>query len=155
MLHFNEKLNVKNFIFRDPVFSINKKHTIEVCKKIIDKRKNFNICIETHLKNIDNELANYLKKAGVKLMYVGIESANEDVRQDAKRTSDTNDNQIEKVKYLENLGIKVAMYIIGMPADNEEKFKNTLILVVKSTYAQFSVFTPIQAHQYLKNIRIK
>ena len=145
MLHFNEKLNVKNFIFRDPVFSINKKHTIEVCKKIIDKKKNFNICIETHLKNIDNELANYLKKAGVKLMYVGIESANEDVRQDAKRTSDTNDNQIEKVKYLENLGIKVkAMYIIGMPADNEEKFKNTVNFAkkVKSTYAQFSVFTP-------------
>ena len=42
---------------------------------------------------------------------MGIESANEDVRQDAKRTSDTNENQIEKVKYLENLGIKVKAMI--------------------------------------------
>ena len=76
---------------------------------------------------------------------MGIDSANEDVRQDAKRTSDTNENQIEKVKYLENLGIKVkAMYIIGMPSDTKEKFKNTVRFAkkVKSSYAQFSVFTP-------------
>lgn len=145
MLYFNKKLNVNNFIFRDPVFSINRKHTIEVCKKIIESKKNFKICIETHLKNIDNELAEFLKKAGVKLIYVGIESANEDVREDAKRASDTNQNQIDKVKYLENLGIKVkAMYIIGMPADTKEKFKNTVSFAkkIKSSYAQFSVFTP-------------
>ena len=145
MIYFNEKLNVKNFIFRDPVFSISRKHTVEVCNKIIENKKNFNICIETHLKNIDEELAKLLKKSGVKLIYVGIESANEDVRQDAKRTSDTNENQIEKVKYLESLGIKVkAMYIIGMPSDTKEKFKKTVNFAkkVKSSYAQFSVFTP-------------
>ena len=30
MKNLKEKLGVKNFIFRDPVFSINKKHTIEI-----------------------------------------------------------------------------------------------------------------------------
>jgi anaerobic magnesium-protoporphyrin IX monomethyl ester cyclase len=145
MLYFNKKLKVNNFIFRDPVFSINRNHTIKLFQKIIQSKKNFKICIETHLKNIDNELAIFLKKAGVNLIYVGIESANEDVRNDAKRTSDTNENQIEKVKFLENLGIRVkAMYIIGMPADTKEKFKETINFAkkIKSSYAQFSVFTP-------------
>ena len=42
-------------------------------------------------------------------------------------------------------GIKVkAMYIIGMPADTKETFKRTVQYAkkIKSSYAQFSVFTP-------------
>ena len=145
MKHFYKTLNVKNFIFRDPVFSIDRKHTLKICDEIINSGMQFNICIETHLKNIDNEMAEMLKKIGVKLIYVGIESADEDVRKNANRTSDTNENQIEKVKYLEKKGIKVkSMYIIGMPADTEETFKKTVSYAkkIKSSYAQFSVFTP-------------
>lgn len=145
MLYFYEKFNVKNFIFRDPVFSIDRNHTLKICNAIIRLGLKFNICIETHLKNIDQELAIILKKTGVKLIYVGIESANDNVRKDAKRTSDTNENQIDKVRYLEKLGMKVkAMYIIGMPSDTRETFSNTVNYSKKisSTYAQFSVFTP-------------
>lgn len=145
MIYFNKTLNVKNFIFRDPVFSIDRKHTLEICDQIINSGYKFNICIETHLKNIDNEMVINLKKIGVKLIYVGIESADEDVKKDANRTSETNENQIEKVKYLEKKGIKVkSMYIIGMPAETEETFKNTVEYAkkIKSSYAQFSVFTP-------------
>ena len=61
MKNLKEKLGVKNFIFRDPVFSINKKHTIEILNKIISSKINVNICIETHLKNIDEILQNFLK----------------------------------------------------------------------------------------------
>ena len=145
MIHLNRKLNVSNFLFRDPVFSIHRKHTEGICKKIINSKYKFNIGIETHLKNIDDDLANLLKKAGVKLMYVGIESEDEEVRKDAKRISETNLKQIEKVKSIEKVGIKVkAMYIIGMPADTDAKFKNTVNFAkkIKSSYAQFSVFTP-------------
>lgn len=145
MIHFEKTLSVKNFIFRDPVFSINKKHTLEICDKLIEANRSFNICIETHLKNIDEELAYMLKKSGVKLVYVGIESGDEDVLEDAKRASDTNSNQISKVNFLENLGIKVkAMYILGLPKDTKDTFQKTLKYASKlsSSYAQFSVFTP-------------
>ena len=33
--YWYKKLNVKMFVFRDPVFSINKKHTIEFCEELI------------------------------------------------------------------------------------------------------------------------
>lgn len=145
MIYFNKTLNVKNFIFRDPVFSIDRKHTLKICDEIINSGLKFNICIETHLKNIDNEMADNLKKIGVKLIYVGIESSDENIKKDANRTSDSNENQIEKVKYLEQKGIKVkSMYIIGMPTETEETFKETVSYAkkIKSSYAQFSVFTP-------------
>ena len=145
MKNLKEKLGVKNFIFRDPVFSINKKHTIEILNKIIESNINVNICIETHLKNIDDQLALLFKKAGVKLIYVGIESAIEEVRNNSKRQSEVNDLQIEKINFLEKIGIKVkAMYILGLPTDNKKTFSETLEYAKKinSSYAQFSVFTP-------------
>ena len=145
MKNLKEKLGVKNFIFRDPVFSINKKHTIEILNKIILSKINVNICIETHLKNIDDSLAKLLKNAGVKLVYVGIESADEDVRYNSKRQSEANDAQIQKINFLESIGIKVkAMYILGLPTDSKKTFSKTLDYAkkVNSSYAQFSVFTP-------------
>jgi radical SAM superfamily enzyme YgiQ (UPF0313 family) len=145
MKYLHGELKVNNFLFRDPVFSIDKKHTLEICDKIIDEDLKFNIGIETHLKNIDFDLADKLKKAGVKLMYVGIESGDIDVRKNSHRTSENNDEQLKKISYLEKIGIKVkAMYIIGMPSDTKEKFLSTLEYAkrLNSSYAQFSVFTP-------------
>ena len=89
MFNFQKNLGVNNFIFRDPVFSINRKHTVEICENIINNNYKFNICIETHLKNIDDELAVLLKKAGVKLIYCGIETSDEEVKKQSKRASDS------------------------------------------------------------------
>ena len=162
MKNLKEKLGVKNFIFRDPVFSINKKHTIEILNKIIESNINVNICIETHLKNIDDQLALLFKKAGVKLIYVGIESAIEEVRNNSKRQSEVNDLQIEKINFLEKIGIKVkAMYILGLPTDNKKTFSETLEYAKKinSSYAQFSVFTPYPGtpaySEYKDKIKVK
>ncbi len=162
MIYFNNKLNVKNFIFRDPVFSINRKHTIELCNKIIESKQIFNLCIETHLKNIDNVLAILLKKAGVKLIYVGIESIDDEVKKNANRISETSDNQISKINYLEKIGIKVkSMYIVGLPADTKRTYQKTFNYAqkVNSTYAQFNVFTPYPGtpvfNEYKNKISVK
>ena len=145
MVYFYDKLKVRNYIFRDPVFSLDRKHTILLCDEIIKSKKKFNIAVETHLKNIDNELADIFLKSGIKLAYVGIESADEEVRESAKRWSDNNDAQLKKINYLEKIGITIkAMYIIGFPEDTEEKYLKTVEYAnkVNSIYAQFSVFTP-------------
>ena len=76
-----------------------------LCEEIINSGKKFNIAVETHLKNIDNKLADIFLKSGIKLVYVGIESADEQVRADAKRWSDDNDLQLEKINYLEKQAV--------------------------------------------------
>ena len=145
MIYFNDNLNVKNFIFRDPVFSINKKHTKAICQKIIESGRKFNICIETHLKDIDDNLAMLFKRSGINLIYVGIESIDDDVKENAHRVSENEDNQIKKIRYLEKIGIRVkAMYIVGLPADTINTYAKTFDYAkkVKSTYAQFNDITP-------------
>ncbi len=145
MNYFYKELNVKNFVFRDPVFAISKKHTVDLCQKIIQNNIKFNLCIETHLNNIDEELSLMLKSAGVKLIYIGIESGVKKIRDESHRLSEENDKQIEKINYLEKLGIMVkANYIVGLPKDTKETYLQTLEYAkeVNTSYAQFSVFTP-------------
>ena len=145
MNHCYDKFKIKNFVFRDPVFSINRKNTIELCNKLILNKQKFNICVETHLKNLDCELSTLLKEAGVKIVYVGIESSDKETLDDAKRYSINNDLQIERVKFLEKIGIKVkAMYILGLPKDSIKTFKETVkyAISINSSFSQFSVFTP-------------
>tara|TARA_Y100001970_G_C14255829_1_gene875298 strand:- start:2209 stop:3534 length:1326 start_codon:yes stop_codon:yes gene_type:complete len=145
MEYWNNTLGTTNYIFRDPVFSINKTHSLELLKRISESKIKYKICIETHLKNIDDELVKLFKSAGIKLVYVGIESGDSQVLIDSKRTTIDFDEQIEKVKLLEQNNIKVkSMYIIGQPTDNEITCLKTINYSKKilSTYAQFSVFTP-------------
>ena len=55
------------FIFRDPVFSINRKHTLEFCNDLINRNLNIKFVIETHLRILDTELISILKKAALPL----------------------------------------------------------------------------------------
>ena len=143
--YWKKKFNVKMFIFRDPVFSINRKHTLDFCKELINRKLNIKFIIETHLRILDSELIKILKKAGLKAVKVGVESYDEDVLKASGRFSVSKDQQLEKIRELETNDIQVsAMYILGFPTDTNETINKTINYAKKlnTTYAQFSVWTP-------------
>ena len=143
--YWNRKFEVKMFIFRDPVFSINKKHTIEFCKELISRKLNLKFVIETHLRILDSDLIKILKQAGLKAVKVGVESYDSEVLKASGRFSVSKDQQLEKIRELEKNNIQVsAMYILGFPTDNDETINKTINYSKKlnTTYAQFSVWTP-------------
>ena len=72
--YWKKELGTNKFVFRDPVFSINRKHTIEFCKQVINQKLNITFMVETHLNNLDDEMIPLLRKAGLELVYVGVES---------------------------------------------------------------------------------
>ena len=143
--YWKRELGTNKFVFRDPVFSINRKHTIEFCKKVIEEKLNISFMVETHLNNLDDEMIPLLRKAGLELVYVGVESSSHFVLKDMKRFTVEHDKQFQVIKKCEDAGIKVkTMFIIGNPEDN----KDTIIASIEyakylpSLYSQFSVFTP-------------
>lgn len=143
--YWNRKFNVKMFIFRDPVFSINKKHTIEFCNELIQRKINIKFIIETHLRILDDDLIKILKQAGLKAVKVGVESFDEEVLKDSGRYSVSKDQQLDRIRSLEKNNIMVsAMYILGFPTDTDSTIKKTINYSKKlnTTYAQFSVWTP-------------
>ncbi len=143
--YWQNKLGTNKFVFRDPVFSINRKHTINLCNEIIKHNLKITFMVETHLNNMDDEMIILLKKAGLELVYVGVESSNHVVLKDMKRFTIEHDKQYEIIKKCEDAGIKVkTMFIIGNPEDTEDTINASISYSkhLPSLYTQFSVFTP-------------
>ena len=144
ILYWYKNFGVKLFIFRDPVFSINKKHTIEVCNKIIESKIKIKIVIETHLRLLSDDLILKLKSAGLIYVKVGIENADTNILSQEERFTVKTDAQLEVIEKLKSNNIKVsAMYILGYPSD-EKSINNTINYSIKlnTDYAQFSIWTP-------------
>ena len=145
MKHWKSTLGIDFFIFRDPVFSINRKHTLELCDVLIKSNDKFKFIIETHLNNLDIDLVKKLKSAGMVMVKVGVESAVSDVKKDAKRFSIEEDETFQKIKEIESLGIHVTtMFILGYPKDTIETCRKTINYAkqINSIITQFTVFTP-------------
>ena len=160
--YWNKKFDVKMFIFRDPVFSINKKHTFEFCNELIKKDLNIKFVIETHLRILDTDLIKILKQAGLKAVKVGVESFDENVLKASGRFSVTKDQQLKKIRELEKNNVQVsAMYILGFPTDTDDTINKTINYSKKlnTTYAQFSVWTPYPGtpifNEYKDKITVK
>jgi radical SAM superfamily enzyme YgiQ (UPF0313 family) len=145
MAHWQDTLGVSMFIFRDPVFSINRKHTLALCDALRDSGRRFSFIVETHLNNIDEELARRLSEVGLVMAKVGIESAEPEVMDDAKRFTIADNEQEKRIRMLESFGIGVTcMFIFGYPGDTRETCRSTIAFAKKlnTAMAQFSVFTP-------------
>ncbi len=143
--YWQKELGTNKFVFRDPVFSINRKHTIEFCNEVIKQKLNITFMVETHLNNLDDEMIKLLKAAGLRLVYVGVESSNHVVLKDMKRFTVEHDKQYKVIKKCEDAGIKVkTMFIIGNPEDTKETIIQSIEYskYLPSLYSQFSVFTP-------------
>ena len=138
-------LGATKFVFRDPVFSIDRKHTIRFCEEVIKQKLKITFMVETHLNNLDDEMIDLLSSAGLELIYVGVESSNNYVLKDMKRFTLENDDQYKVIKKCEDSGIKVkTMFIIGNPEDTEKTILETINYSkhLPNLYAQFSIFTP-------------
>jgi radical SAM superfamily enzyme YgiQ (UPF0313 family) len=143
--HWTKLLGAKKFVFRDPVFSINRKYTVLLCEEIIKQGLKIEFLIETHLNNLDDELINLLYRAGLRLIYIGIESSNNEVLKDNKRFTIEKDTQYKIIKKLEDNGIMVkSMFMLGNPEDNEQTTMDTIkySILLPNKLVQFSVFTP-------------
>lgn len=143
--HWNKLIGAKKFVFRDPVFSINRKYTVSLCKEILKQELKIEFLVETHLNNLDNELIDLLFKAGLRLIYIGIESSDSNILKDNKRFTVEKDSQYQLIKKLEDKGIMVkSMFMLANPEDNEKTTLNTIRYsnLLPHKLVQFSVFTP-------------
>ena len=140
-----DKLGINEFIFRDPVFSIDRKKTLKLAELIIKEELDIKFTIETHLNNLDYELSSKLKEAGMFFIQCGVESVDQDVLNDAKRFSLKKADEVEKIEMLRGLGVKVmGMYILGYESDTRESCLATIEYAkrLNTNIAVFSIFTP-------------
>ena len=140
-------LKVKE-IFDDTDTSIwNKKWVHKLCQGLIDRKLNDSVRISCNARadNLTKETCRYLKKAGFRLLKVGLESGNDDTLQRIQK-KETIEQIRQGVKNAKDAGLRVFLTImVGYPWETEEHFKNTFKLVKELMLYKTHVGDSLQA----------
>jgi len=134
---------VRTFKIIDEMFVLNERHYSEICERIIETIPNagtdLNIWAYARVDTVRAGTLPLLRKAGIKWLALGIESADPTVRDGAEKRLRTNDIK-DIVGRIQAAGINViANYIFGLPQDDAESMQLTLdmALAIGSDWANF------------------
>ena len=147
MLKLYQDYNVKTFKIIDELFILNPKHYVEICEELdrLNLGEIFNIWAYARIDTVKEGHLDLLRKAGIRWLALGIESASAHVRDGAAKAM-KNDDITGVVQAIEAAGIHViGNYIFGLPDDTAESMRATLDLAVSLNTA-FANFYSAQAY---------
>lgn len=121
-----EKYGIKNFIFWSDIFNLDKEWVHSLCHTIIDSGLKITFSTNSRADTADVETVKLMKKAGCKLVSIGIESGSQYMLD--KMGKKITLKQIKKtVSLFKRTGIKVyAYYVLGLPWENEDTAYETI-----------------------------
>jgi radical SAM superfamily enzyme YgiQ (UPF0313 family) len=158
MAYLEKRFGARSVLFRDPVFSLDKKRAAELAEAVSARRLSIEWACETHLARLDEELVDLMAAAGCRGINVGIESVDPSVLKSVKRYSDDVVHQEAIIRYCESKGIRIgAFFIFGNPEDTRETIRATIAYAksLESSYAQFTLNTPYVGTPYYDVMRPK
>ncbi len=117
------------FYFSDDTFTVNKKRTIEVCKKIIEKEINITWNAISRVDHINEEILFWMRKAGCVQISYGVESGSEKIRNFLQKKIDT-DTILNAFTLTQRYGIMARAYFIyGCPDESWQTIQETIDLI--------------------------
>ena len=117
----------KQLIFIDDSFTLNQKRVIKLCKNIRKEKLDIEWFCEGRVDNCSYEMLKELSKAGCKVIYFGIESANQRILDyyNKKITPQQSKNAVENARKA-GIDTIVGSFIVGAPDETREEIRNTL-----------------------------
>ena len=135
--------DVKEIVFEDDTFTINKQRVIEICNLIISNKIKIRWLCNARV-NLDYETMCIMKKAGCHLIIPGIESMNQQILNNIHKG--TTIEQIERyISDAKRAGLMVhACYMVGNQGETRETMENTLAAALRfnTDTAQFFPLIP-------------
>ena len=151
------KYGVREMDVFDPLFTINKKRVIKVCKEIQRRGLKIAWSCRSRVDTIDWEMLNEMKKAGCYRIYYGIESGDETILKNIKKF--TKLSQIKKsIKLTNEVGIlPYGYFMFGSPGETEKSIENTIRLALELPlrYAQFNRLSSLPGTDLYEELKIQ
>ncbi len=145
IIYLIKKYGAKGIYFREDNFTLNKKRLEKFCDLIFKKNIKISWACESRIDTLTEDLIKIMKKAGLKGLYLGIESGSQKILNFLKKGI-----TVEQIKNAFNIlnkhNIKTAASIIvGTPNENLEDIQQTLNLIkeIKPTIVWYNVFVGI------------
>lgn len=126
-LHLLASEGYKQLMFVDDNFTLNKKRVIELCQKIRKEKIDMEWICEGRVDYCSYGMMREIVKAGCRMLYLGIESANQRVL-DYYIKQITPEQTRTAVKNARKAGVEVIVgsFIVGAPMETREEIQNTL-----------------------------
>lgn len=140
-LEYLAKNNVKNIKIADEMFVYRPAHFMKLCQLIIDRGFNFNIWAYSRVDTAKPQYLETLRKAGVRHLALGIESASQTVRQeiDKGRFKEINIRDIVTEINKHDIGVG-GNFILGLPTDTYDSMQETANLAFDLNLANMNVY---------------
>lgn len=135
---------VKAIRFIDDTFTINRRRTIELCQAIIKEEIQVEWACLSRTDNLDEELLTWMKKAGCKRIYFGMESGSQRMLDIYKKNVNVEEAKVA-LQMCRTVGIETAAFFMsGHPEEIEQDFQETLAFAKAANlnYASFNPLTP-------------
>jgi radical SAM superfamily enzyme YgiQ (UPF0313 family) len=145
MEHLVRSFGVEYVIFRDPLFSANKKRVAEICSEIIRRGVKVTWRCETRIDCLDEATIDLMSKAGCTGVNFGVESSDPQIQKNVERKPITEAQFVETVRLLREHHISTfAFFVVGLPGDTVDTILASIRFALKlnASWTQFTVATP-------------
>jgi len=141
-LHFLASEGYRQFIFVDDSFTLNKKRVIKLCRSMRKEKIGMEWICEGRVDNCSYEMLREIAKAGCKVLYFGIESANQRILNyyNKQTTPKQSENAVRTARKA-GIDVIVGSFIVGAPDETKEEIRNTIEFAKKIPidFPQFNV----------------
>jgi radical SAM superfamily enzyme YgiQ (UPF0313 family) len=144
ILWLQNQVPIKMVTFVDDVFTLHRKWTLEF-SKVYQKRCGIPFSINTRFDNVDEEIVSSLAKAGLHLVYAGVEAGSEHIRNSLMERNMSIESMLEAGNLYKKYGIRLLTEnVLGNPGETFEMALETLRINIKlkPDIANASVFAP-------------
>lgn len=147
ILHF--ELGVKAVMFVDDVFTLDKKHTTQICKMLIERKINVKWWIDTRVDLVSEDLLRLMKEAGCRFIVYGVESGSQRIL-DMLKKGITLEQVREAFAITHKAGIDTkANFMLGHLDETEQELMQSIKLAkeLNPTRAGFYLTLPVPGSQ--------
>jgi len=145
-----DKYNVRQILFHDSTFNLDNQWVSEICEGILSMNKPLIWGCNLRTERLDTEVLNLMKKSGCLRVFVGVESADNEVLKKMKKGT-TIERIEEGIRLLEKTGLTTDCgFILGMPGETEESIKKTIKFAktIKKGICTFSLASPFPGSEF-------
>lgn len=137
------ELGIRDILFFDELFTLNKKRVIEICDEIINRSLKIRWHARARIDCVDREMLKKIREAGCRLLQFGIETGTARMQKMLTRNFDLK-RITEVIKIAKDEGILTyGNFMFNLPTETEEEMKQTIDFAIKLNldYAVFGILS--------------
>jgi anaerobic magnesium-protoporphyrin IX monomethyl ester cyclase len=147
---------IRSVLFRDLIFTINRKHVEEICRLMIERNVKLEWACETRVDCLPDDLIDLMVKAGFRGVNLGIETVNPETLAESGKKPANVEQQERTIAYMQSRGVRInGFYMLGLIGDTPKTMQTTIDYAEKlnTLGAQFCTMTPFPGTRLYERVK--